>query len=138
MCVCVCVCVCVFVFVNPNPLLPPFLSFSLIYSSLLFLLSMSYLQSPSSSSLPLYHPHCFLNIFTRVSALSRFGIMFVMTHDSIGLGEGDRANDPLLFIFFSIHLLPCIYLSIVNIACVYPVTFFCLTRFLLFILLISE
>ena len=25
----------------------------------------------------------------RVSALSRFGIIFVMTHDSIGLGEGE-------------------------------------------------
>ena len=145
MCVCVCVCVCVYACVcmcasvNPNPLPLPFVfSSSLLLSSLLitsFSLSISYLLSPISH---LHHLsfHCFLHLFPRVSALSRFGIMFVMTHDSIGLGEGDRANDPLLFIFISIHLLQCFYHSTVNFVCVCPVTFFCLSRFLFFILLI--
>jgi hypothetical protein len=138
---------CVCVHVNPNHLLPPIVFSSSflfsIYSK--FYIYHGPISSPSSLSLSLYHPHphphhlslhCFLHIFSRVSALSRFGIIFVMTHDSIGLGEGDRTNVFLLFIFFSIHLLPRTYLSIVHFVCVYPVVFFCLSRFLLFILLI--
>jgi transketolase len=41
------------------------------------------------------HHHYHIIIIIRVSALSRFGIIFVMTHDSIGLGEDGPTHQPV-------------------------------------------
>lgn len=57
----------------------------------------------SSLSPPLLFLMCFSS-FLRVSALSRFGVMFIMTHDSIGLGEGASSIQLIFHAAYTTHL----------------------------------
>ena len=79
-----------------------FSAFSIYFFPLYFFLSLSFREHAMvaiCNGMFAYggiRPFCatFLNFIgyamgsVRVSALSRFGVLFIMTHDSIGLGEG--------------------------------------------------
>ena len=56
---------------------------------------------------PLYELQCALGS-VRLSALSKFGIVYVMTHDSIGLGEDGPTHQPVEMLE-SLRAMPNLY-----------------------------